>query len=500
MKHQVNIFIIIVAVAISTASYVAYTTYFTSPINGTHATAVSSSNKNLGYQSLLHETTIEKLAIKGNIPTWLSGTLFRNGPAQFELNKKRFGNWFDGFAMMHRFTFNKGHVSYANKFLESSYYKKALKTGKLPFGTSDQEKPKSFFSKFTSLFAKTPVYDNTNVHITRINNELVALTESTFALAFDPHTLETKGTVSFDDKLEGHVCTAHPLIDQHTGESFNVLTQFGNTSFYQIYKIDKQSNQRKLITSIPVQYPSYIHSFALTKKYIILTAIPFIVNPVDLLFSNKPFLHNFKWQPEQGTDFMVIDRATGKLIGTYNTDPFFVFHHVNAFEKNNTITIDLVSYPDDKIVYAMGLKQLCSTCNSKPGTLQRFTIDLNAATVTKKDLYKNKLESPRINDHYYGKPYSFVYAASSDDSKLIKIPVHNEKPLIWHEEGCYASEPIFVQKPHAKHEDDGVLLIAVLDTCNENSFLLILDAKTMKELGRALVPHHIPFGFHGNFY
>ena len=32
------------------------------------------------------------------------------------------------------------------------------------------------------------------------------------------------------------------------------------------------------------------------------------------------------------------------------------------------------------------------------------------------------------------------------------------------------------------------------------SYLLVLDARTMKELGRAEVPHAIAFGFHGNFF
>jgi carotenoid cleavage dioxygenase-like enzyme len=31
------------------------------------------------------------------------------------------------------------------------------------------------------------------------------------------------------------------------------------------------------------------------------------------------------------------------------------------------------------------------------------------------------------------------------------------------------------------------------------SFLLALDAETFEEQGRTLVPHHIPFGFHGQY-
>ncbi len=51
-----------------------------------------------------------------------------------------------------------------------------------------------------------------------------------------------------------------------------------------------------------------------------------------------------------------------------------------------------------------------------------------------------------------------------------------------------------------KGEDDGVILSVVLDPNSGQSFLLILDSKSFKEIARALVPHHIPFGIHGQYY
>jgi carotenoid cleavage dioxygenase-like enzyme len=44
-----------------------------------------------------------------------------------------------------------------------------------------------------------------------------------------------------------------------------------------------------------------------------------------------------------------------------------------------------------------------------------------------------------------------------------------------------------------------VLLSVVLDSERGNSFLLVLDASDLSELARAEAPHHIPFGFHGQF-
>ena len=39
----------------------------------------------------------------------------------------------------------------------------------------------------------------------------------------------------------------------------------------------------------------------------------------------------------------------------------------------------------------------------------------------------------------------------------------------------------------------------MLDGEAATSFLLVLEAKTLAEIGRARVPHHIPFGFHGQY-
>jgi len=58
---------------------------------------------------------------------------------------------------------------------------------------------------------------------------------------------------------------------------------------------------------------------------------------------------------------------------------------------------------------------------------------------------------------------------------------------------------VFVRRPDGSGEDDGVLLSVVLDAQAQRSFLLVLDAADLHELARAQVPHHIPFGFHGQF-
>jgi carotenoid cleavage dioxygenase-like enzyme len=59
--------------------------------------------------------------------------------------------------------------------------------------------------------------------------------------------------------------------------------------------------------------------------------------------------------------------------------------------------------------------------------------------------------------------------------------------------------PVFVRRPGDEAEAGGVVLSVVLDAAAGRSFLLVLDAGSFVELARAEAPHHIPFGFHGQY-
>lgn len=48
----------------------------------------------------------------GRIPTWLRGSLLRCGPGLFEVGAEPFYHLFDGQALLHKFDFKEGHVTY----------------------------------------------------------------------------------------------------------------------------------------------------------------------------------------------------------------------------------------------------------------------------------------------------------------------------------------------------------------------------------------------------
>jgi torulene dioxygenase len=81
---------------------------------------------------------------------------------------------------------------------------------------------------------------------------------------------------------------------------------------------------------------------------------------------------------------------------------------------------------------------------------------------------------------------------------LSKVDTVTKEALYWdNQKGHTPGEAIFVPDPEGTDEDDGVLLSVVLDGFKEMSYLVCLDAKTMKEIGRAECGCPVGFGFHG---
>jgi beta,beta-carotene 9',10'-dioxygenase len=241
----------------------------------------------------------------------------------------------------------------------------------------------------------------------------------------------------------------------------------------------------------------------MSERYLILAEYPLRVNPLRLAFSGRPFIENYVWNGDDPTRFQVFDRASGERHGTYETDAFFCFHPVNAFERGEELVVDMCTYPDSSLIDSLYLDEHGVRAGFPHGELRRYTIDLAGGAVRSEPLTEGTLELPRID---YGRrntePYRYVYASRAADAwfdQLVKVDVREGSEKVWSAPGCHPGEPIFVREPGADGEDAGVVLSVVLDTAAGRSSLVVLDARSFEERARAEAPHHIPFGFHGQF-
>ena len=459
----------------------------------------------LGFADQTEEVRVDSVPVSGTVPGWLSGGLVRVTPAQMDFAQRSVSHWFDGMAMLNRFGFDgSGGVSYASKFLDTDARRRALETGGTSIAGFATDPCRSLFQRVQSVFSPETT-DNANVNLSKLGDEYIAMTETPMAVAFDPETLATT-RIDREALRFGQVTTAHPHLDGETGEFINFSAHMGPRSQYKVYARQGAASSR-VVASMPVKEPAYMHSFALTPRYALLLENPLVVNPIKLALGGRAFIHNYVWKPELGVRIHAFDRKTGALARTWVADPFFVFHTINAFEDGDDLVVDLCAHEDASIIDMLELDRLRGGEDHSDLAARPVRLTLRAASgrAESRELADVDLELPRINyRRFNGRPYRYAYGGSASGAaflkRLVKIDVTDGSHVEWDEPQAWAGEPVFVPRPGAEAEDDGVVLSVVLDVAAGRSFLLVLDAASFTEIARAEAPHHIPFGFHGQFF
>ncbi|XP_053729065.1 carotenoid-cleaving dioxygenase, mitochondrial-like [Synchiropus splendidus] len=466
-------------------------------------------------------------------------------------------------ALLHQFKISNGQVTYKSRFLSSDSYQANQENNRIAvseFGTVTMPDPcKNLFLRFLSKFELPKPSDNANVSFVTYKGDYYVSTETSCMRRVDPETLETREKVDWSNFIAVNGATAHPHTEPD-GTTYNMGNSYSvKGAHYNIIRVpatktspDETLEGATVLCSIPSEQKSkasYYHSFAMSENYVV-----FIEQPVkmDLLkiatgkLTGKSICDGFSWDPKINTIFHLINKHTGTVSPVkYLAKPLATFHQINAFEEDELLVVDMCASDDGRTFRNFNIQNMRKSgealdevynalCRSFP---RRFVLPLNvnehtsqgqnlntrpnspAACVkigknkvfcTHEDLHGEDLhqygglEFPQIN---YSKcntrPYRYFYGCGFRHivgDTLIKMDLQGKQIKVWEHAGLYPSEPVFIPAPSASEEDEGVILSVVITPDKDKStFLLVLDAQTFLELGRAAVPVNIPYGFHGAF-
>uniref|UniRef100_A0A3Q3VYW4 Uncharacterized protein n=1 Tax=Mola mola TaxID=94237 RepID=A0A3Q3VYW4_MOLML len=422
---------------------------------------------------------------------------------------------------------------------------------------------KNIFARFFSRFQIPKSTDNANVNFVKYKGDYYVSTETNYIRRVDPQSLETKEKVEWSKYIAVNSATAHPHYDRdgstyNMGNSYG-----RNGFFYNIIRVPPPEAQAaakdsenlsgaEVICSIPAsepRKPSYYHSFVMSENYIVFIEQPVKLDMLKFLLyriQGKGFHNVMTWQPQCETIFHLVNRHTGKESEVkYRAAPMFTLHQINAFEDNGFLVMDMCCGDNGEVIADFTLENLRrasgedmdkfynSLCRNLPRRYvlplsvdEQTPLDQNLVTLdnykatakkteegevymTHEELHDDELlqygglEFPQINyDQYNGRPYRYFYSCGFGHvfaDSLLKMDVHTKELKVWRYPGLYPSEPVFVASPNAIEEDDGVVLSVIITPRKKSTFLLVLNAKTFTELGRAEVPVNIPYGTHGVF-
>ncbi|XP_076132441.1 retinal Mueller cells isomerohydrolase isoform X1 [Alosa pseudoharengus] len=520
-----------------------------------------------GYKKIFE--TCEELAepipalVSGVIPSWLTGSLLRLGPGLFEVGSEPFYHLFDGQALMHKFDLKDGHVTYYRRFVRTDAYVRAMTEKRVvitEFGTAAYPDPcKNIFSRFFTYFKGIEVTDNCLVNVYPVGEDFYACTETNYITKVDPDTLETLKKVDLCNYISVNGVTAHPHIEKD-GTVYNMGNCFGkNMSLaYNVIKIppiqeDKSDPIEK--SEVIVQFPSserfkpsYVHSFGMTENFFVFVETSVKINLLKFLSAwsirGTNYMDCFECNETMGTWFHVATKNPGGYIDhKFRTSAFNVFHHINTYEDQGFIVVDLCTWKGHEFVYnylyLANLRQNWEEVKKEAmrapqPEVRRYVLPIDvhreeqgknlislpyttATAVMRSDgtiwlepevLFsapRQAFEFPQINySAHGGRDYTYAYGLGLNHfipDRICKLNVKSKESWVWQEPDSYPSEPLFVQSPEATAEDDGVLLSIVVSPGKGQhpAFLLILDAKNLTEIARASVEVIIPVTFHGMY-
>jgi torulene dioxygenase len=384
-------------------------------------------------------------------------------------------------------------------------------------------------------YTKNPEKPQINGHSNGIET-LHVKTDAPLLKKIDPVTLEPRGIASqqiLHPDLNGELSAAHAKSDPETGDVYNFNLKLGITSTYRVFHTSAATGETDIIAAFPAK-GAYIHSLFLTENYVVLCVwnshitwagitIMYNKNVVDAI---APF------DPNGKASWYVVDRREGQgLVATYESIPLFAFHTINAWEEpsptdptkrdivtelsmyENTDTINRYFY--DNLISSVASPEYAGakrfTCMPMHTQFRLASVDAGKSPTTAwpaELLFQAdkmvSMELPTINPAYFTRRHRYTYGCadrlkSSFMDGIAKFDNVTRTSIFWEEAGHTPGEPIFVADPEGQAEDDGVILTVVLDGYVERSYLLVLDARTLKEVGRAEMSGPMSFAFHGAY-
>lgn len=452
------------------------------------------------YAPIEAEHIYDRLEIIGDVPSDLNGMHVRNGPNRRFTPEGRY-HWFDGDGMLHQILFDRGRVSYRNRWIMTDSLREELAAGRSMW-KGVKEPPRKDRPDM-------PLKNTSNTDVKFHAGKLVSMwyLGGTVYQA-DPYTLETTG------KLGGGALplpvSAHSRVDEATGDF--IFFAYGKEYPYMHYGVIGMDGQIKHQIPVELPGPRLPHDMAITPNYTILHDLPLFYDMEAL----KAGRHKIKFYAELPSRFAVVPRY-GKPsdIRWFEAEPCYMYHVSNAWEEGDEIVMTGTPFrtPRDR-----DGRILADQMPKMPATLEhdflfyewRFNLRTGKTRERILDDIINS-EFPVVNSALQGKKTRYSWNILMGRNRVPEQPrfcgmtrydLHTGVVQAYTEgtEHWYSEAP-FAPKDNWQAEDDGYLVGFVWNGRENRSECQVWDAKDIAHgpVAKIIIPDRVPNGFHSTW-
>lgn len=454
------------------------------------------------------ESSYRVRRVEGEVPSFLRGTYYLNGPARFSRGGFNYRHWLDGDGMVCSLRFEDGgDVRFTSRFVRSE--KLAAESA------ADRPVFRAFGTAFESdvLKRKIMLESPVNVSVYPYAGAMLAFGEQGLPIELDPQTLETRGEFNFGGALNDvSPFAAHPKFDRETGEMFNFGISFSPTTpllnLYRFGRTGDLLHRRR----VPLDYSCSLHDFGLSRNYAVFYLSPYVLDMRSLALEGRTLMDSLCWEPGRGSNLLIVPRdAAGSPIRV-PLGSSACLHLINCFEEDGLLYVDVLElarpiYDQYQIVPDL-FTDVCEGCPV------RYVVRLSdGELLERREIeYRCAPDFPSIDPRRTTLPYEDFWmlgisATGRRGRKFFDQLIHAN----WAVAAAGAAdvyqaprfhylggEPIFIAEPERER---GVVICQSFDAAREESAFVIFDASDVAAgpIATLRLDAPIHLGFHASF-
>jgi all-trans-8'-apo-beta-carotenal 15,15'-oxygenase len=436
------------------------------------------------FRDLPREHGFEPLRVEGRVPESLRGVLYRCGPAKFSIAGEPYLHWFDADGAVAAIRFDRGRAEGAIRTVDTKWLR-AEQSANRQLYRSYAQLGRGLRRWFT--LPKNPA----NISVLAHDGQVLALWEAGLPIALDPETLQTRGETTLNGRI-GPTFSAHP---HRVGRTlFNFGVHYGPKFSIDLYAFEREM---KRLGSIPLRRPTIVHDFMATKRHLVFFCPPVRLRLARLLAGLGSFDSNLVWEPEHGTEIIVVPLASPERPIRFEVPAFFQWHLINAWEEDgHTLVVDYIPYNDFATNGWFGRAPYDPPQPPPRSRYARARLDLRDGTMDVDVLSGKSWEFPAVRPDEAGRPHAHTWLLDLSGGlppKLCRFDTRTrtarEVPL---GEDTFPGEAILVEEH---------VLSLVYDGRQDASYVAVIDADRPEQgpVARLWFDHPIPFLFHGSW-
>lgn len=458
------------------------------------------------------DAEVRDCEVAGSVPPELNGAFYRLHADWFYPPKFRDDASLaaDGYVSVFRFR-GGGLVDYRGRYVHTDRYERQLAARRQLYGyyrnpfTDDPEVRNLEDPGERTTANTTPVI---------LAGKLYATKEDGLPYRIDPNTLATLGREDFRGAWRSQTFTAHPKLDPVTGEliafGYEASGMASRDVFLGIFdaagRIDRS-------VRFEVPHTTMLHDIAITDRHVIIPGSS-AVTSLERLREGR--IH-WGWDRTRESFYGIVPRSgDAGAIRWFRGPERSIVHTANAWSEGNKVYVDLPMA--DGNTWPFFPEVHGAPFHMPPNTLRRMTFDLDSASdrAEERVLFEQETTTfTRIDDRFIGRPHRFIFVQFADRSRPFRAtlpddprsqPVNSivrfdvrtgESKTYFAGEAHIVQEPCFVPRSARSPEGDGYLLATVHNLAAMRAELAIVDAVSMTETGRILLPFRNASQVHG---